>query len=238
MDAVMERALRDLEALEAGGVDGILVENYMDVPFHPRRVPPVTVAAMTAAVGAVIRDATRPVGVNVLRNDACSAVAVAAATGARFLRVNVHTGSMFTDQGLLSGRAHETLRERRRLGVRAWILADVLVKHAAPPGGVTLERAALDCRERGLADVLVVTGPGTGEAAEPDHVDRVKTVLPGAPVWVGSGLSAESVAQVVPRADGAIVGSAIQRGGVAGREVERERVERFMAAVRRARNQR
>jgi membrane complex biogenesis BtpA family protein len=157
---------------------------------------------------------------------------VAAATGARFIRINVHTGIMFTDQGLLEGRAHETLRARRDLGVPAWILADVLVKHGIPPPGTTLERAAVDCRERGLADVLVVTGSGTGQPAEPEHLRRVKEAVPDAPVWVGSGLSAQSVATVLPLSDGAIVGSAFQRNGVAGADVERGRVEHVMDAVR------
>ena len=55
-----------------------------------------------------------PVGVNVLRNDAAAALAVARVVGARFIRVNVHTGAMWSDQGLLQGRAHETLRRRRK----------------------------------------------------------------------------------------------------------------------------
>lgn len=103
MGAVFSRATTDAEALTKAGFDGILVENYADVPFLKGPVPAETVAAMTAAVLAV-RDATGlPVGVNVLRNDAHAAVAIATATGARFIRVNVHAGSMWTDQGLVEG---------------------------------------------------------------------------------------------------------------------------------------
>ena len=81
-----------------------------------------------------------PVGVNVLRNDAMAGLAIAAATGARFVRVNVHTGVMLGDQGWLHGEAHETVRLRKRLGVEAAILADVMVKHATPPPGSNWRR--------------------------------------------------------------------------------------------------
>jgi membrane complex biogenesis BtpA family protein len=116
MERVIERATTDARSLDEAGFDGLLVENYGDVPFFRGRVPSETVAAITAALVA-IRGASRlPVGVNVLRNDPVSAVGIAAATGARFVRANVHTGSMWTDQGLIEGRAAETMRTRAALG--------------------------------------------------------------------------------------------------------------------------
>ncbi len=231
MDRILERAVRDARILEEGGLHGILVENYGDVPFHPGRVPPETVAGLAVAVDRLRSTVSVPVGVNVLRNDARSALGIAAATGAAFIRVNVHTGSMFTDQGLLEGRAHETLRERRRLAPGTAILADVLVKHAAPPPGVTVAGAARDLRYRGRADVLVVSGAETGRAPSPERIRTVKEALPEAPVWVGSGLTPESAAELLDAADGAVVGSSLQRDGRAGSEVDPARVRRFMAAV-------
>ena len=203
MDRILERAVGDARILEEGGLHGILVENYGDVPFHPGRVPPETVAGLAVAVDRLRSTVSVPVGVNVLRNDARSALGIAAATGAAFIRVNVHTGSMFTDQGLLEGRAHETLRERRRLA----------------PGTAI------------LADVLVVSGAETGRAPSPERIRTVKEALPEAPVWVGSGLTPESAAELLDAADGAVVGSSLQRDGRAGSEVDPARVRRFMAAV-------
>jgi membrane complex biogenesis BtpA family protein len=231
MNRVLERAVADAETLVEGGLSGIIVENYGDVPFHPREVPTETVAAMTAAVHAVCRVAPIPVGVNVLRNDGPAAVAVAGACGAAFVRVNVHAGVMVTDQGLLEGRAHETLRLRKTLGTSVSIFADVFVKHATPPPGLTLEEAARDTRERGLADVLVVSGRATGGPTAVEHVKRVRAAAPDAPVWIGSGARPETAAALLQVADGLIVGSALEDGGVAGRAVDPRRVERFMAAV-------
>ena len=131
---LLGRAAADARALADGGVDGLIVENFGDRPFHPERVPPETIATLALAVARVRNEAgSLPVGVNVLRNDARAALGLCAATGAEFLRVNVHTGAMVTDQGLIQGRAHETLRERQRLAPDAALPADVHAQPAAPP---------------------------------------------------------------------------------------------------------
>ena len=103
MAAVLDTAERDARALVEGGVDGLVVENFGDAPFFAEVVPPETAAAMGVAVARVraCLPATVPVGVNVLRNDGLSALAVAVASGASFLRVNVLAGAAVTDQGLI-----------------------------------------------------------------------------------------------------------------------------------------
>ena len=121
---------------------------------------------MTLAIAAVRAETSLPVGVNVLRNDALAALGIAAATGAGFIRVNVLTGVMYTDQGPLVGKAAELLRRRSDLAPQVEIWADVMVKHATPPSGLTVDQAAKDTVERGLADAVIVSGSGTGE--EPD----------------------------------------------------------------------
>lgn len=233
MAAVLERALADARALAGGGVHGILVENFLDAPFYPERVPAETVAAMAVAVAAVARTVPVPVGVNVLRNDAAAALAVAAATGARFVRVNVHTGVMLADQGWLEGRAHETLRLRARLfpAHPPAILADVLVKHAVPPAALDLAQTARDTWHRGLADALVVSGEETGAPTEAARVEAVKAAVPNAPVWIGSGLTPENAGTLLAAADGAIVGSALAHGGRAGSGIDPERVQRLMSVI-------
>jgi hypothetical protein len=232
MDAVLDRALEEARILEEEGLDGLLVENFGDAPFFPGPVSPETLAAMAVITGRVVRAASVPVGINVLRNDAAGALGVAVATGARFLRVNVHTGVMMTDQGLVEGRAHQTLRRRRELDAPVALLADVLVKHAVAPAGLALEEAARDLWHRGLADGIVVSGDATGRATSTEDLRRVLGALPpGARVWVGSGVTAETARTLLGEAHGLIVGSALQREGRAGGGVERDRVRRLMDAV-------
>lgn len=222
-DAVIQRALDDARALAEGGADGVIVENFGDAPF-PQYVQAHTVAAMAIAVREVRHAISVPVGVNVLRNDAQAAMAIAATAGAQFIRVNVHIGAMVTDQGIIEGRAAETLRYRKSLDADVKIFADVFVKHAAPLGAQTLEQAAKDTAHRGLADALIVSGAGTGEATSLDDLRRVKAAAPDVPVFVGSGVNAENIAEILSIADGVIVGTSLKVQGKVNNPVDVERV--------------
>jgi membrane complex biogenesis BtpA family protein len=229
---VLERARADARALAAGGVDAVIVENFGDAPFFRDAVPPATVASLTRAA-AVAREelGERPVGVNVLRNDALAALGVCAATGASFLRVNVHVGAMVTDQGIVEGRAAEVLRERGRLAPEVALLADVHVKHATPLGSESLADAAEETFVRGCADALIVSGTGTGAPVSRADLVTVRERVPEAPLLIGSGLTTDNAAELLAVADGAIVGSSLERDGRAGRPVELERVKRLRAAL-------
>jgi hypothetical protein len=230
MEALLARAAADAGSLVAGGADALLVENFGDAPFFAAAVPSETVAALALALGVVRAAAAgRPVGVNVLRNDARSALGLCAAGGAAFLRVNVHTGAMVTDQGLIEGRAAETLRARAALCPAALLLADVHVKHGTPLGRETLGEAAADALERGRADALILTGARTGSPPRADQLEAVRAVAGERPLLVGSGLDPRSARELLALADGAIVGSALERGGRAGEPVEEARVRRLRA---------
>jgi len=159
MDEIVAKALGDARTLREADFDAMIIENFGDVPFTKATLPPASVAAIAVAADRIRREAGLPVGINALRNDAPAALGIAAAVGASFIRVNVHTGVSATDQGLLEGRAGETLRYRKQLGQRIAILADVHVKHATPISEPDLVRAARDTAYRGLADGLILTGP-------------------------------------------------------------------------------
>ncbi|MFC7135049.1 MULTISPECIES: BtpA/SgcQ family protein [Salinibaculum] len=232
---IHDRALGDATTLADGGVDAVLVENFGDAPFYPETVPDHVVAEMTAATGAVGDAVDCPHGVNVLRNDAGAALSVAAASGGAFVRVNVHTGTRVTDQGVLDGQAHETLRQRERIDADVAILADVAVKHSAPIAERDVGELATETIDRGLADGLVVSGPATGARTE---TDELRTVLDArddvdadVPVLVGSGVTPENAADLLALADGLIVGTALKEGGATREPVDPERVERLVAAA-------
>jgi membrane complex biogenesis BtpA family protein len=231
IDAVIDAALRDARAICDGGCDGLLFENFGDKPFHATRVEPVTIAAMTRVINDVVHAVRLPFGVNVLRNDAHAALAIAAATGATFIRINVHTGAMFTDQGMIEGEAAETLRLRARIAPNVAIYADHFVKHAVPPAGVDATQAAKDLRQRGLADAIVVSGAETGSPPDADRLRVVRGAIGDAPILIGSGLTAEN-ANAFADADGAIVGTSIKSGGRVDDPVDRQRVERIVAAFK------
>jgi membrane complex biogenesis BtpA family protein len=229
-DAVLEAATTDARTLVDVGFDALMVENFGDAPFYADDVPKTTIAAMTRAVAAVAACGV-PTGVNVLRNDALGALAVAAATGAAFIRVNVLSGVMHTDQGTITGKAAEVARLRATVAPQVLVFADVFVKHATPPPGLTIDRAAADLWERSGADAIVVSGPGTGHAVDRSHLERVAAAAPGAPIYVGSGADAGSARELLAVCHGLIVGTAIKVGGVTTAPVDAARARAFIAAA-------
>ena len=233
MERLVTAAVADARTLVEGGMDALLVENYGDAPFTPGRVEPSTIASL-AVVAHEIRRALpqTPLGINVLKNDARAALAIACAVGARFIRVNVHAGAVVADQGLVQSDAHATLRDRRLLGADVKIFADVGGKHAVPLAPVDLEQHARDLTHRGLADGLVVSGQATGAATPLADVKRVRDAVPGVPVLVGSGATPDTAAELLSIADGLIVGTSLKRGGDVAAPVDPERVRRLVAAAR------
>lgn len=232
LEAVLDAALVDAQALADGGADGIVIENFHDAPFRPERVDAVTIAAMTRAALAIRAQVALPQMINVLRNDAAAALGIAVAVGAEAIRVNVHSGVMVTDQGVLRGAADETLRLRRLLGAEhVQIVADVLVKHAVPLSTALLEDAVHDVVERGLADAVIVTGSATGQATNADDVRRAQAAAQGRPVWVGSGVAPGHAAALVPHAHGVIVGTWLKQGGDVRAAVDARRVRLLRTAL-------
>ncbi len=242
LKAVIDRAEQESLALASGGVDGIMVENFFDAPFTKGQVDPAVVSAMTLVIKKVMSLVNIPVGVNVLRNDARSAMAIAAATGAQFIRVNVLTGVMATDQGLIEGCAYELLRYRRELGCDVKILADVLVKHARPLGTPNLTTAVCDTIERGLADAVILSGWSTGSPPSMEDLELATAAAKGTPVLIGSGADWENISKLITAADGAIVSSSLKRQGKIdkslaeplGTRIDPIRVSQFVEAMRRS----
>ena len=230
---IRDAMLRDAQLLAEGGVNGLMIENFGDVPFFPGRVPSHVVAHMTALAAEVKRAVPQlPLGINVLRNDGLSALSVAHAAGADYIRVNVLCGARVADQGLLQGIAHDLLRLRAELRAeKIKVFADVDVKHSAPLAGRAIVDEVDDTLHRGLADALIVSGAGTGKATDPEKVKLVKSAAKDAPVFLGSGVTPKSLPALLPHADGFIVGTYFKRDGNPLNPVEPRRVVEVMKAL-------
>ena len=233
LKTVIDRAEQEAVALASGGIDGIIIENFFDAPFTKNQVDPAVVSAMTILVQRIQNLVTLPIGLKVLRNDGTSAIAIASCTGAQFVRVNVLTGVMATDQGLIEGEAHKLLRYRRELGSGVKILADVLVKHARPLGSVNLTTAVQDTIERGLADAVILSGWATGDPPNSEDLELASRAAKSTPVFVGSGASWDNIATLMQAADGVIVSSSLKRHGNRDQTIDPIRVSQFVEAARR-----
>jgi uncharacterized protein len=233
-EAVIDTAVEDARVLESCGVDGLSLENLGDAPFYKTDAPPETVAAMGRVLSEIRRGTALPIGVNVLRNSARASLAVAHTAGGNFIRVNVLTEAYVTDQGIVEGAAAELMRTRKLMGAEGIaVFADVHVKHASPLLQRPIRESALDLVERGLADVLVVSGARTGA---PPSVEDLRNVRDVGSVVIGSGLTAENARELLSAADGAIVATAFRIGGDLRNRVDRARAERIMSVVGRVRS--
>jgi len=232
MPEVIDSALQDARALEEGGVDGMIVENFWDSPFPKGPSEAVTLSAMTVCVQELRRAVSVPLGVNVLRNDGVGALSIAAAPGARFIRVNVLSYAMLTDQGIIQGCAGEVARARRGLGAEVDVFGDVMVKHAFPIGPMDIVTAARDTVSRGGADVLVVSGTETGAPIDVEDLKKVKSALPDVPLASGSGVTLENLPQMAAWLDLIVVGTYFKQEGRVELPVDARRVAAFMRKAR------
>jgi membrane complex biogenesis BtpA family protein len=230
LSSVIDAAVADARVIATAGFDGLMIENFGDAPFFADDVPKETIASLTAAVIAVHDAAQIPTGVNALRNDALGALAVAAATPASFIRVNVLSGSMFTDQGPIVGKAAQVARLQKAICPDVAIMADVFVKHATPPAGLSLVDATHDLVERAGADAVVVSGAGTGSPADLADVETVSGAS-SLPVYLGSGVHLGNIGAMLGAADGAIIGTSIKVGGVSTGPVDEALAREMVAAA-------
>lgn len=232
--AIYEACVRDAAAYVEGGLDGLIVENHGDVPFSkPDDLTPETAACLAVAADRIRAATGAPLGVNVLANAPVHAFAVAAATGAGFIRVNQWANAYVANEGFMEGRAAEALRYRSLLRAEAVkVFADTHVKHGAHAitadrsiGELTRDLAFFD------ADAVIATGQRTGDAASADEIETVRAAT-HLPLLVGSGVTTANVAGILALTDGVIVASSLKRDGVWWNPVELGRMRALVRAAR------
>ncbi|MFX0096545.1 MAG: BtpA/SgcQ family protein [Candidatus Hodarchaeota archaeon] len=231
LDTVLKQALDDTKALELGGVDALLIENFGDLPYCPDQVGAETVAAMTYIVSKIAEQTSLPFGINVLRNDGIAALSITSVCSGHFIRVNVLTGVYITDQGIIKGQAYRILRHRTLLNSEVLIFADIHVKHAIPIPKSPIERTARETVNRGLADAVIVTGEETGKPPSLDDVKSVRKSLQKTPILIGSGVDINNIETFLDLTDGVIVGTSFKVDNDAKKPVDIARVRNFMKKV-------
>jgi uncharacterized protein len=237
LERIREQVRVEAKILEKCGFGAIILENFGDTPFFRDAVPAITVSTMTVLALAVREAAPKvKLGINVLRNDGLSALSIAAAVSAQFIRVNILTGARVTDQGVIQGDAATLLRTRKALGlsdIEVW--ADADVKHSAPLGTTTqLHQEVEDLVHRAMASAVLVTGEGTGKGPALAKLRAVRAAAGDVPVYVASGATLADLPQLRALASGVIVGSALRAGGKAGGKIDAARAQAFAKAFHKA----
>lgn len=235
LKGILRGVENDLAALQSAGVDAIMFGNENDRPYE-FAVDTASTATMAFVIGQVRRKISVPFGVNVLW-DPMSTIALAAATGASFVR-EIFTGSYASDMGPWTPDAGKAMRYRDRLGrPDLAMLYNVSAEFA-----YSLDQRPLPDRARSavfssIPDAILVSGQITGEAARMEDLEAVKKALPDTPVLANTGVKHATIAQVMKVADGCIVGSSLKVDGNTWNAVDAERARDFMARARAARGE-
>ncbi|MGI8433141.1 MAG: BtpA/SgcQ family protein [Nocardioidaceae bacterium] len=215
VQTIYARAIEDARRYADGGVDGLIVENEGDIPFlKPDQLGPETSACMAVATASIVDAVALPTGVLVLANATLHSIAVAKASGARFVRANQWVNAYIANEGFLEGTAAAALRYRAQLQAQdIRVLADVHVKHGSH--AIVADRTIAELThdaEAFDADAVIATGQRTGDPTLVEEITAISDVAKR-PVLVGSGLNADNARELLEHAHGAIVGSAMKQDG-------------------------
>ena len=233
---IVSEARKDLIALQDAGVDAVMFGNENDRPYE-FHVDTACTATMAYVIGQLRPEIVVPFGVNVLW-DPMSSIALAAATGASFIR-EICTGYYASDMGPWTGRAAEPMRYRNRLARK-----DVaMLYNLSAEFAYSLDRRSLPDRARSavfssIPDAVLVSGVITGEAATMQDLEAVKAVLPNTPVLANTGVRHDTVQSVLNVADGCVVGSSLKYDGYTWNPVDPDRAKEFMRMANLARETR
>ncbi|MHA1228845.1 MAG: BtpA/SgcQ family protein, partial [Candidatus Hodarchaeales archaeon] len=217
-------------ALQDGGRGGILVCNEGDRPYAIG-VDRVTVASMAATIGDLKSEISVPFGVDIMW-DPISALAVAKATSAKFVR-GVFTGAFAGDMGFFNAPGAEALRYKKAIqAYNVKIFSIVNAEFAHPLDGRSLALIAKGAVFVGIADALCVSGPMTGMEAKLEELKTVKDNSLGADVIINTGARKDNIVKQLEVADGVIVGTSLKYEGNTWNNVDKDRVVEFMKVVK------
>jgi membrane complex biogenesis BtpA family protein len=228
--AITSIAIEEALQYEDAGLHGVMIENTHDRPYLKANVGPEITAAM-AVISAEVRRATRlPIGIQILAGANSSALAVALASGASFVRVEGYVFAHIADEGLIEGSAGALLRYRRAIGAdHIRVFADVKKKHSAH--AITADVDIVEtarAAEFFVVDGVIVSGLATGQPAEPEEVNSVGRAV-SVPTLVGSGITPENIVHY-PEADAFIVGSAVKKDGLWSNPIDLNRTRALVQA--------
>ena len=231
MKNIVKTALDDAQALEKGGMNALLIENFGDAPFA-KKLTEEQLAALAAAAAIVGDKAGIPVGIDAAFCDYKAAIACAKASQAKFVRLSVYVDTMECTAGIIEPCCSQALDYRSQIKAdEVLIFADIQVKYAnMVMSSVNIEASAKSA-ENAQADAVIVTATATGSQSVSETAQRVKQVIK-TPILIGSGLSIENAGQNLQNADGAIVGACLKQNGIITNTVDFDRVKAFVAAAK------
>tara|TARA_B100001123_G_scaffold217303_1_gene245354 strand:- start:811 stop:1572 length:762 start_codon:yes stop_codon:yes gene_type:complete len=232
LSEIYKSALEDSTALQNGGVDSIIIENFGDIPFTKNSISKLTLAHFTNIAKELSDSLNIDIGINVLRNDGESALSIADSINANFVRINILSGTMYTDQGIIEGKANKLIKLKNSLSNNIEIYADVFVKHAVPPIGYTIENQTEELLLRAGADKIIITGDGTGKEINFEQLEKLREIVPKGQLAIGSGVNESNIENYKNIADILIIGTGFKVDQNIAKPIDVKSVEKLIKMIK------
>tara|TARA_B100000700_G_scaffold299012_1_gene365498 strand:- start:12 stop:773 length:762 start_codon:yes stop_codon:yes gene_type:complete len=232
LSEIYKSALEDSTALQNGGVDSIIIENFGDIPFTKDSISKLTLAHFTNIAKELSDSLNIDIGINVLRNDGESALSIADSINANFVRINILSGTMYTDQGIIEGKANKLIKLKNSLSNNIEIYADVFVKHAVPPIGYTIENQTEELLLRAGADKIIITGDGTGKEINFEQLEKLREIVPKGQLAIGSGVNESNIENYKNIADILIIGTGFKVDQNIAKPIDVKSVEKLIKMIK------
>jgi membrane complex biogenesis BtpA family protein len=230
MKAIVDRARRELDALQSGGVDAVMFSNEFSLPYLTK-TEPITSIAMARIIGELMSEIKVPFGVNVLW-DGMASIELATGTGASFVR-EIFTGVYASDFGLWDTNVGQAARHRARLGAQnVKLLFNIVPESAVYLAERDIESITKTTVFATMPDGLCVSGLTAGAATDTQILAKVKATAGDVPVFVNTGVRAHNAAEQLAIADGAVIGTYFKKDGVFENAADQSRVEELMGVVK------
>lgn len=226
---VIDQALADVAVYKDAGADSLLFENDHDLPYIQPPLDENGIALMTKIVREARGQFDGPIGIQMLEAANITSLEIAAEADLDYIRVEAFVFAHVGGSGVINGSAGKILRRRKELGAEhIKVFADVKKKHGSHSLTIDLNiKDEIMQAEFFMADGVIVTSQFTG--VNPDTTDLVKAKeATKLRVLIGSGMTAENIAEYVPLADGFIVGSYFRKNGKFLETLEADRLHTFM----------
>ena len=229
IEAIVKGVIQDVEKLQLGGVDGIMFCNEHDRPYS-FKAGVGTIAAMSYVIGKVKSQVKIPFGVDVLW-DPIAALGIAKVAGASFVR-EIFTNEYAGDMGMWHTNCHEVFSYRKLIKAEnIRLFFNINAEFSAPVAPRPLSVVTKSVIMSSLPDALLVSGPVTGIVAKMNLFKEIKENAGEVPVLANTGVTSETVEDILKEVDGAIIGTAFKVDGITWNPVSQERVNKLMQKV-------
>jgi len=230
LDQVADDMLKDICALQRGGVDGIMFSNEHSQPWMLNNYS-VTLNSMAYVIGSVRKQIKLPFGVHVIW-DARLTMDLAVATRADFAW-EVFAGAYASDYGVWNNVPGEYMRHNREIyGKKTRIFCEIIPEAAKNMGKRTLQSTLKTALLNVPADAICIAGLQPGVPPSTDLLSEIKSIAGSMSVIVSTGVKLNNVKEYLNIVDGAIVGSCLKKDGYLFNQVDEDRVKEFMACAR------